>query len=630
MADPDPIQQRIKIEADTSGAREASEATDQYQKQVEESGQAIDKATQSEERHEKAVDESTKAKRDAKRATDDHSDAMKSGEQSNESFGSTLSDLTRDLDKATFGLASMAGGFVGAGGLVAAFEAGNRAAEKTIERLQKIVDLANEAARATLDLHAVNQTFDEGEEKMVEALANMTGRDFGEMAGVLTQFRSSNAHLDRETQDQLIQGSLVPLMMSTDKDPSSLAKFIGRVSSTTSDPREINNLVNESISLAGEGDPSAYLGAAGELMVSGRSAGLEPAETLALLGFASGRFETAESKTMLRNVFSGLSADPVLRGKLAEMGISTDGDPLDIIRRMQAAGFESEQTVELFGKENAPIVDAMMAEMGTVNRFVEDTQAAVMGSDQANAYLQDLTKNSPRHANALKILQQQQQLQSLERRQAEQAQDYQIARNAVEFELEEAVQRGEIDASAKEARLKEFDRLASGGPDFRRRVRGTLRDKYSRDTPLDQIDYNDVLLEAADLVGKGGGLISDVLPGGNSSTAVPLREAVKESLETPPDLPTPAPDRRPSTPPAIQQGSAGSLGQAAGSEVLLPAISQLIATSERTNQLLEQQQAEIAGGQGYFGRKAASVINNYNGSVFRGDPLIDDLDGRNR
>ncbi len=311
------------------------------------------------------------------------------------------------------------------------------------------------------------------------------------------------------------------------------------------------------MTLAAESDPSQFLGAAGELLVSGNAAGLDNSETLGLLAFATRSGEVDPAKTQLRNVFKKLSADPKVRDQIKASGVSVEGDPLDILNRLKAANVSSEQLIQLFGTENSDVVQAFIAESDVANDFVEQTRSAVAGPDKANAFLQDLVNKSPRHAKALQIAQQKQRLEELQRGDADKAQDLEIARNELEIQLEKAVKDGTINASAKKARLELFDDIA--GQDSLALVRGAAargeieltpaqaksvegfseyeRYGFFQNLPKEGFTYKQSLAAAANEV-ESGTYASDILSGGNQSTRVELSDSVQDALREGPALPS--------------------------------------------------------------------------------------------
>lgn len=545
MTNPDPIQQRIEIEADTSGAQETQRALDGVRDATREGEQATEESTRATQQSEQAQRRAAGAMREAGDEADKH--ANKQGL------------LGRTMNGVIGSITGMVSGFVGVGGLVAAFQAVLEAADQYIQRLEKIIKLQTDAARATLDLHAINQTFDQGEEDFVQAFANATGRDFAESAGVITQFRSANAALTRDKQNELINQSLIPLALSTDQDLGSLAKFIGRIAPTTSDPREINNLVTQSVSLAGEANPDEFLGRAGQLLVSGNAAGLDNAETLALLAYGSSKLDTSIASTQLRNVFKKLSADANVRGHLSQSGISVDGDPLDILRQIAASDLGGEQVVGLFGIENSDVVESILSEIDTVNRFVDETRGAVDGPDKANAFLRDLIEKSPRHAAAIQLAQLQQQVQEAQRGN-ERAQTFKVARTLIERELERAAAAGVIDQTTVATRLDYFDNnfaQLSNEDVLREVARGNVRltDEQEklllalgyepgdprREYRIATLDPNLVTdaqrAEAAASRIEAGTYVSDLFAGGDESTRVELTDPLNQELGRGPALP---------------------------------------------------------------------------------------------
>lgn len=486
--------------------------------------------------------------RDSINAHRRYDDSGQAVERRSRSMGRTTQGLSQQLNAATFGIGGMVTGMMGASGLVAALQASDRAAEQTIERLEKIVELTNEAAKATLDLHAINLGFNQGDEELISSFSTATGRPFEESAKVITGFRSSTAALTREQQDELINNTLLPLALTTGGSIDPFAKFIGRASATTQDPKELNNLVLQSISLAGESDPAQFLGEAGQLLISGNAAGLDNAETLGLLAFGSSKLETSVARNQLRNVFKKLGSDPSAQEKLSGLGVDTSGGVLSSIRQLSERETKPEEIIDLVGLENSDILQTLVAEFDTAESFIDQNKQAIEGDDLARQFIEDLVSQSPQHARALQVAQQDQQIQSQER-QDPNAQVVLLARNAIELQLEQAVQRGDLTASAKEARLKAFDSVI-GRPNAGASARSRLGEDFRERERLGQLDPGEddprlrtgevtieEIVEAAAGTIESGGLLSDLLPGGDQSTEIELSNFVRNEVGRGPALP---------------------------------------------------------------------------------------------
>lgn len=550
---PPPIQQRIEIDADTQGAEEVKRALGGVEEANEQADRATDKATQSNKRNTDATRENANAQRDATTTTKATGSAQDDAAKKSDSFAGALNRVTKAA-------ASMFAGFLGFDTIIRYFQALNEAARTTVERLEQIADKANEAAQATLDLHAINLGFSPDDERIVSGFSQATGRSFQESAAALTRFRSSTASLSREEQDVLFQEALLPLALTTNGDINPASKFIGRISSITQDPEQIKNLVAQSVALAGEADPSQFLGAAGQLLVTGNAAGLSPADTLSFLGFLTRDFESAEASTGGRNIIDRLTANPEVLDKLRDLGVDSSGGLFSSLDQLAQRQTSQAEVIDLVGTENARFLTAAITGNDDLNTRRQQTADALQSGDLVGEMLADITGRSPRHARALQIAQQSQRLEALEREDAERAQVIRIARNAIEYQLEAAVQDGTLDASAKQARLEVFDGHV-GNLNFRSHARGRLGSinipgmeltpeqeayldaRYDEDDPRRNVKLpkslltpQQIAIAAAQSV-ESSGLLTDLVPGGNQSDFVELSDFVNEELRTGPQLP---------------------------------------------------------------------------------------------
>ena len=570
--------------------------------------------------------------RELSKSTEDSANSTNKAEQVHKQANRTIRDSTNELDKMAGSVDGVTGGFAsmvlqmstGAGVITAAiagittyFHAMNQAADDAIERLETILDKVQEATDATLELHAINLGYSEADEKLVSTFSKATGRSFQESARTLTRFRSANAALDKETQDKLFTEGLLPVALTTTGSLDPAAKFIGRISSITQDPEEIKNLIAYSVKLAGEADPSQFVGEAGELLVSGNASGLSPADTLSLLAFASGKFETAEAGTKPSNIITKFNADPATLEKLQGLGVDPNSDFFTKLNKLSSSGADQGQLVDLVGLEKYKVLQSLVDENATVQDFRQQTNDAVGGGDLIGDFIQDLITKSPNHARALKIAQQAQELADLERQDAERAQIFEIARGALEYELEKAVQDGTLDPSAKKARLGQFEKHFNN-LDFRRHVRGDLNagivelteeqkqllgDKSAISLPLNEITPQQIAESAAQAVEKNG-VFTDLIQGGDRSDYVELSDQVRDAVNSPPNLPE-----------SVDQSS-------------------FLGPSE-TGQMFEQIMRAIEARGLATGNQPTIVVQRLsinNGTSYQGlgNPLIDDLDGRDR
>lgn len=589
--------------------------------------QELARVQSAEQQHADAIEETGKAAEEASRAQKEAGRATQNaGDEANEG-AKKQGFLARQLDNVTSSAGAMIAGFFGLQTVISYFDRLNEAAEKTIERLDGIAEKANEAAQATLDLHAISLGFNEDDERIVSGFSKATGRSFQESASALTKFRSSTAALSREEQDQLFNEALLPLSLTTGGSIDPASKFIGRISSITQDPEEIKNLVAQSVQLAGESDPAQFLGVAGELLVTGNAAGLTPADTLSLLAFSSGKFETSVAGTGLRNSINKLTADPATREELGRLGVDPSGGFFSTLNQLSEIGAGTEQIIPLVGLENSSVLTALVSEYDTAQNFRQQTTQSLASGDLVGGFLQELVEKSPRHARALQIAQLEQELADLERQDADKAQALQIARTRVEIELERAVQAGTITTAAKDKRLERFDDIVAGPGGLTLAAAGISdgsiplseeqRARYEN-AGLDTEDvvvpphlakdfgitFEQILAAAAQDV-EAGLLISNVLPGGDVSADVgDISASVVEDLQNGPTLPDsrlPLNGRQETSPPEP--------------------------SSELPDELQPTIEGESRSDLSVGGRTLINYGNIYSGA---GDALLDDLDGRDR
>jgi hypothetical protein len=679
MGNPDPIQQKITIDADTSGAKQASDSLQELQKDTREMvsaelestrstdayGETIKKVTslrvaladqidthnqktlagvavtddeveanqrrlaqlravtaaldeegKKQQRVNAIIDQATTELREEAAAHDQANEARKEGTGSTNLFGGSM-------NSAFNAVSALTGGIIGGGGLIAALAV-------LADDLRENVQAAREFQEAFLNLQFLSDSFNEQEKKFVGKAAIFGGRSPAETATALAEVKSFfPGKSDKDNQAILLE--IAELARTTDAPLSDLTSpFLGLVQSGLS-PQEAQNTLRATIVQGGVSDPGKVGGLLGKVLSPGQQIGdLTAAESAGLVAGATGldRRSPEEQITALNAILRSLlgNQSPEQQEIAQRAGIDTSDflSALESLGKAVEEGLLSKADLDILVGGEGLNTAAALGDATKRNDLLNKVNAVVQASQSSRDLTADAISNQFKGDRGASL--------NFALKQAEAAESVADANTTDALESELAVQL--LDNELRKDGVGPVRRFIA------RKIAGGLSAVgFSAETAVG----------AGDLV-TGGELLGSPLYGAEADDRVKAQleaandgliidsgadfdeqlEAARQRVEERKRAEQEAAQADPANQQGFTDTLPASLGQVAGLEALSPAIYQLVAGLERNSQLLEQQQAEIAGGQGYFGRKAASVINNYNGSVFRGDPLIDDLDGRYR
>ncbi|MEM8493898.1 MAG: hypothetical protein AAF663_00750 [Planctomycetota bacterium] len=461
----------------------AAKQTDASEKQTEQAAQAesdrrqrIDELSLSLARLEQEQEE---VNAEMQRSVDRHRDSRQSAGLLSGAFG-RLGDVVTKL-------------IPGIGALALAqqsSQAAMRIHAETIEaantRLERHIQLTTEAAKATLDLHALSFEFSEADEQFITQQQEISGRGRGEIAQSFISFKSATSgRLSPEEQRRTFEDLVTVPGLGTGGGIEGQAEFAARASGVVDDPVELRNLAALANRAAGEGNREAFLQAAAELLPTAQGLGVDPADTLSLLSVGTGVYGAPEAKTKVEQLMLRLLADPEVAKQLAEVGADTEGDIFQRIASLE--GVDQGQLSKIANTENIGLLNALIArpdELAKARRELNtyDDQGVDIYSD----FLNDLYSQNPR-ARFVQIAQQQAASLTARGETNEDAAYTGAVRSTVENILDELVQNGRLDERSKNNRLERFDELVALGQ-----------------APLDAAEY----IEAPGRVVRGRGIIS--------------------------------------------------------------------------------------------------------------------------
>jgi len=350
MADPKPIQQKIDVKADTSGADQAERALDELKGATREAGQETEKATRATRQNEDAMESSARATRRAGSETDKTAD--KKG------------FLARTADALKGSIGSLVGGIIGFGGAVAAFQAWREEIEQTNQRLIENEQIVRRSAEARIDLVALRGFEDPEQIKELDRLAVFSGRSVGEAARLATVTQSILP--DGTYTDDQRSEFLQEVAIQGQTSSASLTEIAGAIYPLIVEgltARQASNLYQTGIKQAGEPDPAQFGQSAARFVSVGREVGgLDVGEAV---GFAAGAtglgLDRSEAETGLKNLVLGIRTpnNEDSKALLERLNISDETDLQDalrIISESYAGGDVSKQDlVNLSGREGLAV-----------------------------------------------------------------------------------------------------------------------------------------------------------------------------------------------------------------------------------------------------------------------------------
>ncbi|MBB6429223.1 hypothetical protein [Algisphaera agarilytica] len=340
---PQPIEQQIKVTADTGGVAETSQALEQLTAQNEQASQEdqlreqqilsmrieLKNLIREQREAERAVEAGEQATEETRRAEEQRRQKIRvlSQEiaraedeqeqlnrrldqgvaahrrlgQANDGTTQGVSRLDDVVNAATGRLAGMVGGILGAGGLV-------RALQVLGEELDRRIEQTREFAEAQLNLQFLDTSFNEQEREFLGQAAQLGGRSPAEIARAYTSLRSRFP--DRSNTE--LQGLFLEIVetgVTTDADLGTLTDAFAGLFAENGDSQRSQNILRETITQAGVGDPGVISRLLGKFLGPGQQIGnVSEAEAAGLVAGATGldTRQPEEQITGLRSVLLSL------------------------------------------------------------------------------------------------------------------------------------------------------------------------------------------------------------------------------------------------------------------------------------------------------------------------------------
>jgi hypothetical protein len=414
--------------------------------------------------------------------TDQESRASERRRQQIERLGGVLGRTSRAHDMANEAIQRHAGGtavLAGSiakltgvfGGLLSVSSAINISVQQHVdgvrslnEYLGKTAELADKAAKATLDLHALSMQFNPADEAFVADVSTMTGRSVDEIGKSFTGFKSATGFLSADEQRNVYKEVVGVMSLGMSGGIDSLGEFTAKASSLERNPLRLRNALATFIKEAGEGDPAQLFGSTTPLLQAGQLGGLSVEDTFSLMALATRSGDSAQSATQLRNIILKFSGDEATRKSLGEMGIG-EGDLFSQLNQLGERGMSSEEAVKLVGIENVAALNALTqrrAELSTIRGNIGS--AASSPKDLYRDFLKDLDENSPRHKYAIRYAQEQQQLEQVQAS-GQKGQRARLGRTMLETELTRLIESGKLTPYERDEMLANYDYMIGNGHD---------------------------------------------------------------------------------------------------------------------------------------------------------------------
>lgn len=399
-----------------------------------------------------------------------HTGATNAMAQASSNASGKNDTLSTAIGAAKSQLAGLASGFVGVNGIIALYGQWIDNIETANQRLQENAEIVRANAEARLNFVALQGVEDPEDVKQIDALAAFAGRPPSEFARVLGILKSQFANESDENINTLAL-EVAAAAQLTDSPAQDLAIGLSAIFRQNGDAQAAGNIFQQAIQEAGEADPARLGVEIGKLIgVAQQFGGLDTGEAA---GFASAGtalgLPNEVATTGLKNVFLSLRGRGTPEGNelLGELGVDRSNvitalqqiSQARVEGRIDDAGLES-----IGGREAAPIFAALsdpailsdfLASVGRVDR-AEDFDGRLV-TDKAEGIF---TEGS---IQALNLLSKQLESQLESTRAADtRAIEIATARSALELRLAELERNPQdqvngVTAADSERILREFD-----------------------------------------------------------------------------------------------------------------------------------------------------------------------------
>jgi len=385
-----------------------------------------------------------------------------------DSFGQSLKGAAKSV-------ASLAGGMLGVGGVVAAFRAYASAIAEANRHLKENARLQRDAINASTEARFLGASTEDINE--ARRAAAEQGLDPTAGVNLLAEIKSRRGQSSTEQQQRIINEILESATttqggIKTVADPllTLQSQLPGR------DPKRAQNILFKTIEQAGEKNPAALGPAFGDIIGEATTeGGLSVAEAGGFISGITGQgLPTRRAATAGKRLIQLLGAQRSQTGKevLPEIGVPVGTDTITALERVKEARDKGEisekQFAGIFGTEAGPLAGILTKDevfKKFKSRIQAVRQAGQADPSQVNLTgerLAEIEAESPRF-RLNRAAKRQEAQEKVGRQSSTKATQQKFIRSTLSRQLEEEVLSGDISAAEKNAALEVFDDAVARG-----------------------------------------------------------------------------------------------------------------------------------------------------------------------
>lgn len=436
----------------------------------------LEDAARAEQEHADALDKAGEAAAGAAEKTRDQGEATDEAKGKTGEASAELGHLTNALGINLASITGMVGGIVGVGGLIAAYQQWLENIEAVNQRLQENAQIVRDNAEARLNFVALQGVESAEDVERIDAFAAFAGRSPGEIARVQGSLRSQFPNASSQDISNLTL-EVAAASQLTDASPTELAQGLSVIFREVGDARVAGNIFQEAIQQAGEAEPGRLAQEVGKFIgIGSQIGGLDAGEAAGFAAAGTGLgLPNEEATTGLKNVLFAIRGRGTPEGNEILDGLGIDRENVinalqQISAARQAGQIDDAQLEAIGGREAAPVFAALsdpiklqnfLASVGAVDA-AEDFEGRIV-TDKAESIF---TPGSIQSANLL-IKQLEAQTESV-RASDQRAARVAEARAALELRLAELEQNADdpirgVTAADSKVILEEFDFQTANG-----------------------------------------------------------------------------------------------------------------------------------------------------------------------
>ncbi|MEM9881414.1 MAG: hypothetical protein AAF800_00670 [Planctomycetota bacterium] len=525
MADPQPIKQRIEIDADTSGVEQVVGGLDRVEKETQQTAQKTGTYAQqarqlreellelatAEDRHARAVEAGAEETDEARRESEERHRAMErlareiadvedreerlnrelrasvdarrqAGDATDET-GRRTGFMAGKLDDAAGAIKGMVAGMIGAEGINKLMEAYGARVDAANRYLEENIRLTREAAQARLNLAALSGAETPEDVAFLGQVARFAARDEGDVARLQAQFTSQFPQASEDDIRALVIETAA-FSQGNDAALSEVAPGIAAIYRQTGNARTAANLLLKGVEQAGEVDPGRFADALSKfLTVSGTIGGLDPGEGVGYfaggtgIGLSADETVTALTASIYALVGEGTPAGQEIRDR---EGIDNTDYRLALSQFAEAAaaGRISRAEIGTFGGDSAAPLLAALADPQQFAAFEAKAHEVDAAEELPGRLSTDVNRgifDSSRLQELNLLIGQFEEGERAVRRRDERALEAEAARQALGEVLAERVSVGQLTPLASERITERYDRMIARGRGIEQTVRRSLQ-----------------------------------------------------------------------------------------------------------------------------------------------------------